>query len=1310
MISKKKLILGLSMVMALLGSVFSTVALSVAWFATKTDFTPGWNGGSDGAYFAYGNGKQRNQEVERDQPYGITSPRHLYNLAWLQYLGFFNKLDDGSYSTYYFELANDIDMTGWAIPPIGTTDNPFLGNFSGNGHTITGLEISNDLTDFNQKPFGITESDFPNRINILGLFGVVGSYQDGQNGMYDTSANQITNTAISNLVVDSHSTTSLVGLAAGYVNGELSGVAVNDSYLDLTHSGGAAITSITSNISDYSLIGYAKQDRFLDTLTSTSIQMDDPTISNPYVSAGGDEWGGSIPMKEMYTALNAKKERVQKFSASYTSFEEQERSLDIQGNVISDYQMIPSAKVVSTFTEGNTSHNRVYYYDGIDYGTSDAGDSVITGSYTFGSNQNINNIANDNYVGLLGDNLMHQYNYVFQSDTHQDRVGFYLYDTTPGATKNFFTYTGTEVTSTTDKTNASVILFDQLQTGIYALYVYYNNQNYYLNVSGSTLSLSTTRTSSWSIDNETSLWKSGNNYLICVNGTWEITSFPYYSYHFHDGNGTYLGQASDNAYQASDPTNASVWYVDESSQIYSIYNSQRYYFSITRSGNQRYQMNRPTQTNVQDNYYVYKSGDSLCFDISNTHYYFFYDDGFRLDTSAHSWSIDGVDPYSTAIEQADYVMTTYSQQITAYSIYSRETYFPLTWQDGSTLQPSNRNTGYVISGSKYSASDSSSIGDIRLARYYDTTMLKNSSSTSSTTFANNRFFPYSFTQDGTLVKIGDPINNLMNTSGYTPYTSTSLNGTGFKKYYSKLLTRITGSRYTLGNALSADSTAYGLHFMNADIAMNNIIDIPYAKINGREYFGYELPRDAIDFNLKTAGYINFFAATYYSNTTQSSGGRASSKNYANWNSSNNSFFSLHWIDRDGSTISNIQQIAKVYKNTAYDTDDSQPQYVYTFRNDSDTEVTSAYNANSNSLGYHTGIKDDSGNLIVGNKGDLIFDTYWLTDPEYSKFNLDAVYYFEIPVNQGEYALGSTSGKTKTNRGWANQYNKNGAYLIYLDIGASKKNTSAVTINEHSLTTKSTYLFPKGVDFVDLSEVTSIDAFSHVFGGKSGAVTVFAVDANKININYEYTPKINNADALLTVGPESGSGSYQATYKANDTSVQTKTASLISLVSAQSISIDEMDREILYDLTADTNNYIVTEKHKIDGIDQEPVMVTSTRSWSEEQIDAIASFDLENQNLFTLAYSYSSSEAVELLTSYDILTNTYTLNFVSQSGGQEVRAKFLTLNLNQTITGDGETYEREYTIVIQNNSQTITKVNSNSYFNTNLTLTASRKDN
>ena len=66
----------------ILASGCAISAFSFAWFSNNNNVTRGFDGSTTGAYFARGNGSEGN-------PYVINKPIHLYNLAWLQYVGFF---------------------------------------------------------------------------------------------------------------------------------------------------------------------------------------------------------------------------------------------------------------------------------------------------------------------------------------------------------------------------------------------------------------------------------------------------------------------------------------------------------------------------------------------------------------------------------------------------------------------------------------------------------------------------------------------------------------------------------------------------------------------------------------------------------------------------------------------------------------------------------------------------------------------------------------------------------------------------------------------------------------------------------------------------------------------------------------------------------------------------------------------------------------------------------------------------------------------------------------------------------------------
>ncbi len=106
-----------------------------------------------------------------------------------------------------------------------------------------------------------------------------------------------------------------------------------------------------------------------------------------------------------------------------------------------------------------------------------------------------------------------------------------------------------------------------------------------------------------------------------------------------------------------------------------------------------------------------------------------------------------------------------------------------------------------------------------------------------------------------------------------------------------------------------------------------------------------------------------------------------------------SFFSLNYITRNASNgITSIKQINNIYANT--NTAEGQPKYVYQFSDNS----------------YST-----------GTRGGLLFNLNFIMNEPTAR---NALYYFEIPVNEGEYALGTVSGKS------------GGGYLMYLDIAAS----------------------------------------------------------------------------------------------------------------------------------------------------------------------------------------------------------------------------------------------------------------------------------
>lgn len=308
---------------ALLIIVISFSAISFAWLASGKylNFPSSFGGSATPAYFAGGDGSE-------DNPFRITNAVHLYNLAWLQYLGYFNRREgfNNDRDQTYFELGKDVDMRGRAIPPIGTEEYPFIGKFDGNGHKVTNLTISNkkgtgDLVyaptnaKFSNDILRFVDDSKAHDIEIVGMFGVTGDY-DGYFNKYKAGGHTVDGTiaSVSNFYVDkihvrSNSAKTLAGLAAGYIGGNFSNVGVYRS--DIKFAANAQANGVAGEgvLSKYSLVGAYNEDL---------ITWDD--------IGGTTGWGGSIDMKSLFT-------RLKEFKSTPTSYVDTNFNDTTSGNI-----------------------------------------------------------------------------------------------------------------------------------------------------------------------------------------------------------------------------------------------------------------------------------------------------------------------------------------------------------------------------------------------------------------------------------------------------------------------------------------------------------------------------------------------------------------------------------------------------------------------------------------------------------------------------------------------------------------------------------------------------------------------------------------------------------------------------------------------------------------------------------------------------------------------------------------------------------------------------------------------------------------
>ena len=237
------------------------ISASVAWFANRT-LTP-TGGAVIPGYFAGGDGSEEN-------PYIITHPIHLYNLAWLQDKGRFNQPnEDGTYPQYHFILADDLDMSGLTLPPIGTREHPFIGTFrSGERntdgtydynvrHKITSLTVSNTIgiDEIEKRPQDVTELNYA---EVVGMFGVIGVYDlDLKEGdpkpAYSSIVPSVSNFYLEDPIVRAQSEKTLIGLIAGYVNGKVHNVGVKGGRIESGEANKLPLSG--GSISYYALIG-----------------------------------------------------------------------------------------------------------------------------------------------------------------------------------------------------------------------------------------------------------------------------------------------------------------------------------------------------------------------------------------------------------------------------------------------------------------------------------------------------------------------------------------------------------------------------------------------------------------------------------------------------------------------------------------------------------------------------------------------------------------------------------------------------------------------------------------------------------------------------------------------------------------------------------------------------------------------------------------------------------------------------------------------------------------------------------------------
>ncbi len=1043
---------------------------SVAWLCSVFTVEPGGelSASSIAAYFAGGDGS-------KEDPYQIERPVHLYNLAWLQYLGIFNDDADGDgmIEQTYFVLNNDVDMTDWTIPPIGTEENPFIGNFNGNGCCVTNVTVSNYISStsgdggVSKRPSAVTDIDTSITVDgtvsesksIIGFFGVIGDWNDTLTGKIadDTQevldipnkVNAVYDLRLDGVTIRSDTDESLMGVLAGYVNGSLQNVGVGSSALaaanDLKPLNISSL-QMMNLVSHYSLIGEYNED----------------DVAWPQKPVLGG-WGDSINMLDMYTRLSSvvwpESQGVSYISAETITY-------DADGNV------------VSRVTDATATDNRVRV---VDMGP--------LGNYSFSTHTTTSNTT---------------YMYLYGATTHTKQVTHLR----PTNRTGDYIHIGDQYLSiTVNNDSAAIGAKARGDADIWTLdsdgylYTVKNNTYYYLNRNDNgNLAASRTRATQWTralTGNTGNIYTERNGikyYLFLENGAW--TTVSEVAYYYKISNGTYyLNQAAGDPgsiASGTDPNTATLWSISGtdpySGQITTVRDGVKYFLTANRESsgwfNYTYALELSTLasgnvdfTGSNNNTLSYTWEGSGWFGSSTTRYINCGDNG--------TWSL-GSSGTTLVFEETTYAQYTPEELLLSlemdillsdeyvgttenvtYETDTNATWFPLGIEkdENGNEYVSAGNTGFVVSSSDYQhASDAPQrSGNIRVSQY-DRDDIGNS--LTGNRLDHSKLYTISY-KNPSFAAVGS-LEEAVSTWGFTKYADS------FAKFDETVQ--------------SGNGNIYGLHFMQTanNISREHKITVDGAKVLLQDGFshtfdGYELPRNAITFNVAEDGYINFFAGTFFTN--------------------NENFFSLHHIIRDESKtkLMDIKEISEIYGLFADGVLVEYEPYVYKY-----TDGTFSAGYTEIPAGY-----------------DLIFNTKWITDANTINMSDNRVYYFEVPVNAGEYALGSVAGD-----------NGDGAYLLYLDLAAN--GTRKVADDPEHAMLGVNFVDDAGLELEDISTYPIISAQLSLNDGVTthGGVTAAYDRQSMTNIHYQLSG--------------AGADSFGLTFVSADGTTATETAVTVSL--------------------------------------------------------------------------------------------------------------------------------------------------------------------
>ena len=607
---------------------------------------------------------------------------------------------------------------------------------------------------------------------------------------------------------------------------------------------------------------------------------------------------------------------------------------------------------------------------------------------------------------------------------------------------NYMVVSGTTISNTTNINNATPFTFSSTGTNPSGTIRPSTNTSYYLRYRSGSLQISTNSTS-WS-NNGTSIYYNSSNYLAFLNGSWRLVSHNsgyYFSidgyylnlngttiessqtpstvwsatsgniraigtsyYLYHSTSNGFIGSTSQRSWTNSgNSSRGCLYYRTTSNNVYQYYYIQfaSHQFSVNGSTNSSLATQYPitfTSVSLGSKAKVFTTPNTILnlVEINTPNIY----TASSSVTKNSNFTYFGSKDYSLTFSDMELQECDEADVDTVNG--GNPTYFPLRVDKDETSgqyptgwAASEKNTGYLISGanceeSSHTAAGQKKWGDIRIAGW--------SKSYISGSYSNSSF--------STIYTINDT-----NSSQPTPLPSSVTEDDNYQEALSQFK-----------STLDSNTRVFGMHFMDATISKEHTIRARKAVLLGQTYYNYELPQDAIDFHVNTKGHISFFAGNYFYDT--------------NTSAINDSFFSLHRIFRDeNNDIDDIKEIVEIYQRK---TNANRANYIYKFDDDTFTDPNGGYTGQTE--------LDENYSLTP------VFKTSWIKTPNNlathtnnsSTTTDNRLFYFSIPCNSGEYALGSVPERT-------------GAYLCYLDIAANGGDTVLSYMKEPTNATTFSYV-------------------------------------------------------------------------------------------------------------------------------------------------------------------------------------------------------------------------------------------------------------